>query len=427
MHERRTGFGRLAVGAALLLAGCTHTAPLVSRAQSTPPAGPAAPAAPAAGPVTPVAHTELPGSPVQHEGLAKAEDAYRRDEFGTAEKLFEEIADDQKNRPEVAERARFYMAESLRRQGYYPKAVDTYNKLLLDFPAGLYREQAVGQMYMIASEWLQPVRDEIAEKARPAKDRKSKSWTEGVIPANFDRKLPTFDAEGRALQTLEKVYFSDPTGPHADKALFMLGRVNYERENFKEAARYFQQLAESHDRSPLRDEALKLAIICKNNSTGGPQYDGREAAEAMRLIAGAKATSPTLAREQEGKFLDQQALMVRYQQAQKDFETAEFYRRTGHPGAAWFYYELVLRRYPGIKPFSEQAAAGQAELKAEVNEAQNPSFWSSTRRFVNEYVLGREPVAAPGAPPRTPQELPEPRPAPPPPAASAIPADIRPR
>ena len=36
---------------------------------------------------------------------------------------------------------------------------------------------------------------------------------------------------------------------------------------------------------PQRNEALKLAIICKNNSTGGPGYDGREAAEAMRLTA----------------------------------------------------------------------------------------------------------------------------------------------
>ena len=152
--------------------------------------------------------------------------------------------------PEVAERARYYQAESLRRQGYYPKAVDTYNKLLIDFPAGLLKEQAVGQMYLIAGEWLQPVRDEIADKQKPEKDRKTKSWTEGVMLANFERKLPTFDVEGRALQTLEKAYFADPTGPFADKSLFMLGRVNYERGNFKEASRYFQQLAETHDRSP---------------------------------------------------------------------------------------------------------------------------------------------------------------------------------
>ena len=420
MRPRRMGLRWAAVGA-VLLAGCTHTKPLVPR---DPPAD-------SASKISPASHTEpgtdLPGSPVQHEGLAKAEDAYRHDEFEKAEKQFEDVADDTKNRPEVAERARFYQAESLRRLAYYPKAIDTYNKLLQDFPAGLYREQAVSQMYLIATEWLKPVRDEIAEKAKPEKERKAKSWTDGVVLANFDRKLPTFDVEGRALQTLEKVYFGDPTGPYADKALYMLGRVNYERENFREAARYFQQLAEVHDRSPLRDEALKLAIIAKNNSSGGPQYDGREMAEAMRLINGAKATSPALSREQEGKFLDQQSLMVRYQQAEKDFQTAETYRRLGHPGAAWFYYELVLRRYPGIKPFCTQAAARQAELKAEMDEMKNPSFMSTTRRYIKEYVLGQEPPRPPADGAVVPSVLPESRPAALPAAATAVPADMRPR
>src|SRR4029077_4003304 len=105
-----------------------------------------------------------------------------------AEKMFEEIADDTKNRPEVAERARFYQAECLRRQSHYPKAVDAYNKLLQDFPAGLYREQAVGQMYLIAGEWLQPVRDEIADKAKPEKERQAQGWTAGQVRAQFHRE-----------------------------------------------------------------------------------------------------------------------------------------------------------------------------------------------------------------------------------------------
>ncbi|HEX3149878.1 MAG TPA: tetratricopeptide repeat protein [Gemmataceae bacterium] len=421
MRQRRTGF-RWVVGAVVLLAGCTHAPPMArSDRPSTRAEGPA-------DPVTQVGHKETPASPVAHDGLANAEDAYRRDEFEKAEKMFEEIADDQKNRPEVAERARFYQAESLRRQGYYPKSVDTFNKLLIDFPAGLYREQAVGQMYMIASEWLQPVRDEIADKSKPEKDRKSKNWTDGIVLVNFDRKLPTFDTEGRALQTLEKAYFGDPTGPYADKALFMLGRVNYERGNYKEASKYFQQLAEMHDRSPLRDEALKLAIVSKNNSTGGPGYDGREAAEAMRLINGAKATSPALLREQEGKFLDSQALMVRYQQAEKDYETAEFYRRTGHPGSAWFYYELVKRRYPGLKPFADQAAARQVELKAKLDDMKDPSVASSTRRIWEQYVLGHDMPkdATANSAKELPKELPEARPAALP-ASAAVPADLRPR
>lgn len=33
-------------------------------------------------------------------------------------------------------------------------------------------------------------------------------------------------------------------------------------------------------------------------------------------------------------------------QAEKDYQIAEFYRRTGHPASAYFHYELVRRRYP---------------------------------------------------------------------------------
>lgn len=419
MRQGRTGYLGLAVCAAVLAAGCT---PMRAKQSDEKPA------------VLQAGHTEdPPASPIRHEGLSAAEDLYKKNEFDKAQGLFKEIAEDQKNPVEVAERARFYQAECLRRDGYYPKAVDTYHKLLQDFPAGLYREQAVGQMYLIASEWLQPLRQEIdeanKEALKPEKERKSKSWTDGLVfPANFERKLPTFDAEGRALSTLEKVYWNAPDGPYADKALFLLGRVHFHRGEYKDAARFFQQLAETHDRSPLRDTALQLAIIAKTNSVGGPQYDAKDATEAMRLVNAAKATSPAVAKLEEGKFLDQQAYMIRYQQAQKDFETGEFYRRTGHPGSAWFYYELVLRRYPGIKPFADQAAARQKELKAEQEEVKS---MGSTRRFIKQYVLGEElPVAkdVPAAEP--PKVLPEPRPAaptttPPAPGAGAVPADGR--
>jgi outer membrane protein assembly factor BamD (BamD/ComL family) len=411
MRRGRTIIRCTAFASALLLAGCASPSWLNNPFAKKD-----------SGDIIQANHNDLPGSPVQHEGLLAAEKSYQHEEFGKAEEMFEDIADDTKNRPEVAERARFYQGECLRRRGKYPEAVDAYNKLLQDFPAGLYRGQAVGQMYLIASEWLTPTREELADLSKPPKERKSKSWTDGIIPANFDRKLPTFSAESRALQTLEKVYLGDPTGPYADKALFMLGRVHFHNNDFKESARYFQQLAETHDRSPLRDEALKMAIIAKNNCTGGPQYDGKDMSEAMRLINAAKATSPTLSREQEGKFLDEQALIVRYQQAQKDYETAEFYRRTGHPGSAWFYYELVLRRYPGMKPFAEQAATRQKELKTELEAVNNPTTMGATRKYFKQYVLGHELPSATKKEPEI-KDLPEPRPSPVPAATG----DIRPR
>lgn len=48
--------------------------------------------------------------------------------------------------------------------------------------------------------------------------------------------------------------------------------------------------------------------------------------------------------------------------AEKDFKVAEFYRRTGHPASAVFYYETVCRRYPGTD-VAERAKGRIAEIK----------------------------------------------------------------
>lgn len=46
----------------------------------------------------------------------------------------------------------------------------------------------------------------------------------------------------------------------------------------------------------------------------------------------------------------------------KEFKRAEFYRRTGRPGSAAFYYQMVARRYPGTG-FAEEAKWRLLELQ----------------------------------------------------------------
>ncbi len=55
------------------------------------------------------------------------------------------------------------------------------------------------------------------------------------------------------------------------------------------------------------------------------------------------------------------------QQAEKDFEMAEFWKRTGHPGSAYWYYGLVIQRYPNTT-FAEKAAKRMEEIKAAVEK-----------------------------------------------------------
>ena len=106
MRQGRTTIRWTAFGAALLMAGCTTPQKSIDAKIKRPD-----------GEITQASDATLPGSPVQHEGLIAAENTYKREEFKKAGGMFEDIADDTKNRPEVAERARFYQAECLRRQG----------------------------------------------------------------------------------------------------------------------------------------------------------------------------------------------------------------------------------------------------------------------------------------------------------------------
>jgi outer membrane protein assembly factor BamD (BamD/ComL family) len=296
--------------------------------------------------------------------LAGALELYRRGEYDKAENIFHKIAENTKNPPPIAEEARFYEADCLRLQGKKPKAADVYNRMLTDFPSGAYREQAVQHMFEIADFWLEDTRKVMLQTKEQSEGKRWVVWPEFV---HFEKDKPLFDEEGRALEKLEQVRYNDMTGPLADKALFLAGGVKFFRQDYKEADHYYSQLVEMHPNSPYVESAIKLAIISKQLSTGGAAYDGRKVAEARRLIDTALRNYPGLA-SKETDFLQRQLFSCTMQQAEKDYEVAEFYRRTGHPGPAYFYYEIVRRRYPGTK-YYDLATERMNQLRSKLEKS----------------------------------------------------------
>ncbi len=295
--------------------------------------------------------------------LAGAHELYRQGDFAGAETIYHRVADNKKNAVHVAEEARFYEAECLRREERYPKAADTYHKLLLDFPSGTYRAQACQRMFDIADYWLEDTRKEM----KAAKDKEEGIWllaTTSVV--HWEKSKPLIDEEGRAVELLERIHYNDITGPLADKALFLAGSVRFYREDYREADHYFTQLVEQHRNSPVAPQAIELCIISKHMGTGGPDYDGRKVAEARQMINTALANYPVLATEKKD-FLVRQLYSCNAQQAAKDFNIAEFYQRTGHPGSAYFYFEIVRRRYPGT-PFFDKATARMNDLRQDLEK-----------------------------------------------------------
>ncbi len=278
--------------------------------------------------------------------LEAAERLFMAGDYEKAQDQFRALADNQGNSAILAEHARFMQAECRYFRGHYPEAVDTYHKLLLDFPTGAHRRDACARMFDICDYWLNDFRNELDKRA----DEKGVMRWRPTWPNPWDRTKPVFDQEGRTLEALQRVHTHDVTGPSADKAIFWCGYVNFIRGNFNEADHFFSQLVELHKDSPLQPQAMAFAIQAKNNATGGATYDGRKCAEALQLVYIAEASVPELTQNPAmAEKLTRAKFAIRSQQAEKDFRMAEYYERTGHPGSAVFYYELVRRRYGGTR------------------------------------------------------------------------------
>jgi len=276
----------------------------------------------------------------------KAQALYADGKYDKARDIFRDLADNQSNSTDLAENARFMQAECRYQSSQFPEAVDTYHKLLMDFPTGAHRRECCRRMYAIADYWLNDFRAELERRS----DEKGVLRWHPSWPNPFDHTRPFLDQEGRTLEALNNIWIQDMTGPDADKAIFWCGYVNFVRGNFQEADHFFSQMVELHKESPLRAQALAYAIQAKNNATGGAEYDGRKCAEALQLVYTAEASVPELTQDPEmAAKLTRAKYAIRAQQAEKDFRTAKYYEQTGHPGSAVFYYELVRRRYAGTK------------------------------------------------------------------------------
>jgi outer membrane protein assembly factor BamD (BamD/ComL family) len=339
---------------------------------------------------------QAPAKDSPEADLIGARELFRQKEYSRAEHLFHYLAENTKNPAPLAAEARYYEAECLRMQGYYPTAADTYADLLNRFPNNPYKEQAIEHMFEIADFWLKDTREEMKESEEV---RKGKRWFVWPRFVSFDRTKPVLDREGRALEKLEQVHWRGGDTPLSDKALFLAGSVKMYREDFREADRYFSEIHERHPNSPLAPKAVELAIQAKHLSTGGSDYDSRKAAEARKLIQSAMNNYPELARDKR-EFLSDQVARIDFQQAEKDYKIAEFYKRTGHPASAYFYYELVARRYPYTK-YAQLAAEKRDAIKEKADR-------EKLEKGIGPSTPAPGAAARPATPPRA-ELLPPPR------------------
>jgi tetratricopeptide (TPR) repeat protein len=297
--------------------------------------------------------------PVLGGDFEAAKQLFQDKQYIDAASVFNHIADHKKNTLKVLEEARWYEAECYYKLARYPDAAPRYIQLLNNFPSAAHGESARQRLFDIANYWLDDTREQM-EAVR--EKREGKRWVVWPLqPVHFEDSKPFLDMEGHAVRCLETVWMTDPRGQLGEKALFFLGSVRFYREDWKDADHYFYQLVQNYPNSARAPQALKLSILCKEIAQGGPDYDGRRLQEARDLVKMAKTSYPELAKDGD-QFLTKQLVQIHTVEAEKDYEVARYWDRTGHPGSAYFCYEIVCRRYRG-STYAEKAQKRMVELK----------------------------------------------------------------
>ncbi len=123
------------------------------------------------------------------------------------------------------------------------------------------------------------------------------------------------------------------------------------------------------------------------------------------MIILAQEKFPEVARTR-GEYLQKQLGACILQQAEKDYNTAEFYLRTGKPCPAYFMYEVVRRRYPKTG-FDEKATERMWEIyrKAEKEgKGQIPRPQPLMEDGSEVPMAGPPPGVPAGLPPATPPQ-----------------------
>ncbi len=291
--------------------------------------------------------------PDSAEKMAEAEQLFAEEKYTDARARFGPIADNSYNPGHMVEKARFLEGECCRMQKKLPDAVATYNRYLKDYVGGVYSRQAADRMFAVAEDWRKDIMPENTSEVKQA----------GWVPNFTDQTRPRLDFNGELVKCYENIAEGAPHAECAEKAMFWAGYLHYSRGNYEDADHYFSTLSEHFPDSPLRAEAVKYAIDAKNRAGGGPWYDGQKSNEALQLVHNIEASQPEYRRDPaKVEWLTKQKLTIREGQAERDFESAEYYRRTGKYGSAYFCYELVKRRYPGTR-WSDLATTRVVEMK----------------------------------------------------------------
>ncbi len=231
---------------------------------------------------------------------------------------------------ERQDEALFWAGQAEMAKGDYWAAFNWFERLIDRYPTSDFYERALHREAAIADAFLAG---------------KKRQWL-GVF---------RIGAEPEGLEIHERIAERAPATRLAAESLMKIANYHFQHEQWAEAADYYAQYGQLFRGRYDSAEAQFRHALAVYRSSHGPKFDDTPFLEAEQLFRLYEAHYP---RQAADKGVGQYLASIQAARAQKDYNTARFYARTGHRQAAALYFREVIRLYPD----SPQAAASRLSL-----------------------------------------------------------------
>ncbi len=222
----------------------------------------------------------------------------------------------------------FIEAEVFLAKGKLTRAVKQYDKFLDDYPASGLKDAALNRQFDIATEFLG--------------GRKKKI---------LFFKVSAFDD---GVKIMEKISDRTGTADIAKNALLTVAQSYEKRKEWNEAYLKWSEISTRWPTGETARDALLAMARTKYAAFRGAVYDGSSLISAKTYYENFKLRYP-----EEAKKIGVDEILARIseQMAEKNLRIAMYYDKTGSPGPANMYYQMVVDSWPNSK------AAETARLK----------------------------------------------------------------
>ena len=246
----------------------------------------------------------------------------------------------------------------------YPKAMTSYQKLIINYQHSKYVDNAVRRLFRIGRYW-------------ELEDQRGVSFTN---MSRTNRTRPTFDTFGYAKKAYEAIFINDPNGPISDDAVMALAtaylfRGRYKGDvNYEQAAYYYKYLRENFPLSPHLAKAHENEILARTNAYLGAEHNSTSLEEAGKLAdITLKQFGGELEAESREEILAQKEEIIA-SKAEKEWVTGQFYDKKSLYGAARLQYEKILDQYPQT-PYAEKARVRLQQIKHKPDQPDKYEFF----------------------------------------------------